>query len=121
MDVGSDYNEGSEERCAMRRPEFYIICDLNGAKRICDTRVSIDSVLACLDQGDDAATIQEAYPALTREQVDSTIQYISSHPREIEEHRRLQTARWETLRAESEAKPDALRDRVRKLRQGSAA
>ena len=100
----------------MPEREFHIICDLHGAKRICDTRVSVDSVLECLDRGEDNDAIQRAFPALSLDQIRNTIVYIRSHPREIAEHRELQASRWNVARAESEGKPDAVFDRLRTRR-----
>jgi uncharacterized protein (DUF433 family) len=96
--------------------EFYIVSDLHGAKRICDTRVSIDSVLTCLDNGEDAAGIQRAFPILSLDQIKDAIAYIRARPREIAEHRELQAARWDAARAESEKHPDPVFAHLRKTR-----
>jgi len=100
----------------MAQRDFYISSDLHGSKRICDTRVSVDSMLACLDRGEYPAAIQRAFPTLSVDQIQDTIAYIRSHPREIAEHRELQAAKWSAARAESDNRPDPLFARLgRKL------
>ncbi|HZK80443.1 MAG TPA: DUF433 domain-containing protein [Humisphaera sp.] len=100
----------------MAEREFYIICDLHGGKRICETRVSVDSILACLDRGEDPSAIQLAFPALSLDQIQNTIAYIRSHPREIAEHRELQAARWDAARSESARRHDPVFDRLQTRR-----
>jgi len=97
----------------MVQRDFYISSDLHGSKRICDTRISIDSILACLDRGEDPAAIQRAFPILSLDQIQDAIAHIQSHPREIAEHRELQAGRWSAARAESESHPDPLFARMR--------
>jgi uncharacterized protein (DUF433 family) len=97
----------------MAQRDFYISSDLHGSKRICDTRVSVDSILACLDHGEDPAAIQRAFPVLSLDQIQDTIAYIQLHPREIAEHRELQAAKWSAARAESESRCDPLFTRLR--------
>jgi uncharacterized protein (DUF433 family) len=97
----------------MSHQDFYISSDLHGSKRICDTRVSIDSVLACLDAGEGPEAIQRAYPILSLDQIRDAVAYIQLHPREIAEHRELQAARWSAARAQAESRPDPLLARLR--------
>ena len=43
-------------------------------------------------------------------------EYMSAHPEEIAEHKRLQEAKWEALRLETEKKHSPVFERLRRIR-----
>lgn len=94
--------------------------DSYGVLRVADTRISLDSVVAGFLQGHSAATIQQQYPGLTREQVEGAIEYYLAHRREVDEYLQRQDEQWRRLRAETEKHPSSVVDRLRAMRMSEA-
>lgn len=99
----------------------YVRTDEHGVMRVAETRVSLDSVVIPFQNGDSPESIRSQYPSLTLEQVYGAITYYLGHKAEVDEYLRRQEIEYNRLRAEQEAKPNALRDRLRSLKAGLKA
>ncbi len=70
----------------------------NGAYRIADTRVSLDSVVYSFKRGDLPETIARKFPALNLAQVYGAIAFYLSNKTEIDEYLRQGEIEYEKLR-----------------------
>jgi uncharacterized protein (DUF433 family) len=101
---------------AMDSTKRYIRPDEHGVWRIGDTRVMLDSVLAAFHQGDSPETIRQDYPALSLEEVYGAIADYLANRAEIDDYLRRQDEVWARERARAEARPNPVRERLRKVR-----
>ena len=92
----------------------------NGAYRIADTRVSLDSVIYSFKRGNFPETIQRQFPALTLAQVYGAIAFYLANQKEIDEYLLQGEIEYEQLRrAQREADPefyariDKMREKMR--------
>jgi uncharacterized protein (DUF433 family) len=94
-----------------------LTADKDGILRIGGTRVSLDTVIACYEQGDSPADIVEGFPSLSLADVYAVITYYLRHQDEVdryiaqnehlaEEERRIVEAQFgkQPTRAELEAR-----------------
>ena len=72
-----------------------------GAYRIADTRVSLDSVVYAFRRGASPESIQRSYPSLTLEQIYGAIAYYLAHQEEINQYLLAGEAEFEKLRLTS--------------------
>jgi uncharacterized protein (DUF433 family) len=73
----------------------------NGAYRVAETRVSLDSVVYAYWRGESAETIADSFPALTLEQVYGAIAFYLAHQAEIDSYLEQGDAEFEKLRQQS--------------------
>lgn len=92
----------------------------NGAYRIADTRVSLDSVVYSYNRGNLPETIQRQFSSLTLAQVYGAIAFYLSNQTEINEYLRQGEIEYEQMRqTQREADPefyariDKLREKMR--------
>lgn len=76
----------------------YIRDDEHGVKRVGETRVMLDSVIAAFHQGHSAETIAQQYPTLTLEQIYGSIAGYLANRAELDEYLRRQEQVWEQAR-----------------------
>lgn len=100
----------------MTKPKSYIRIDEHGVYRVGDTRVMLDSVVAAFHQGHSPETIQQQYPALSLEDVYGAITYYLANRTEIDAYLKRQDALWEKARADADAIPSSVVERLRALR-----
>jgi uncharacterized protein (DUF433 family) len=79
----------------------YVRDDEHGVKRIGQTRVMLDSVIAAFEQGHSAETIVQQYPALTLEQVYGTITYYLANKAGVNENLQRQSEIWRREREQA--------------------
>jgi len=72
----------------------YVRDDEQGVKRVGQTRVMLDWVIAAFDQGHSAETIAQQYPALTLEEIYGAITYYLANKPEVEQYLRRQDVVW---------------------------
>jgi len=72
----------------------YIFEDKHGVKRVGQTRVMLDSVIAAFHQGHSAETIIQQYPAITLEEAYGAITYYLANKSEVDEYLRRQDEVW---------------------------
>jgi uncharacterized protein (DUF433 family) len=60
--------------------------DEDGMVRIAGTRVTLDTVIACYQQGDSAEAIVEAFPTLSLGDVHAVIAYYLHHQDEVDHY-----------------------------------
>jgi uncharacterized protein (DUF433 family) len=94
----------------------YVFQTAEGAWRIADSRVSLDSVVHAYLEGQSPEAIALDFPALSLEQIHGSLAFYLRHRTEIHQYLMNQDARWERLRQESEAAHGPLLNRIRALR-----
>jgi uncharacterized protein (DUF433 family) len=84
----------------------------NGGLYIAGTRVSLDSVVQCFNEGLSAETIVEEFDSLTLAQVYGALAYYLENQASIDAYRVRQQRRFQALRDAAEPLPENLRQRV---------
>jgi uncharacterized protein (DUF433 family) len=102
----------------MGESKSYVQMDEAGVLRVGGTRVMLDAVVAAFQQGHSAETIRQQYPAMSLEEVYGAIAYYLGHLDEVHAYLRRQDAAWQEWQARSAARPNAVLERLRVLRQG---
>jgi uncharacterized protein (DUF433 family) len=105
----------------MSEIKTYIRVDQYGVKRVGQSRVMLDSVVAGFEQGHSAETIRQQYPSLTLEEVYGAITYYLSHVDEVKEYLRHQGKVWDHWRAKSAQSLSPVVERLRALQEADAA
>ena len=100
----------------MTNDKTYVRVDDHGVYRVGKTRVSLDSVVHAYMQGHSAESIAEQYPAITLEEVHGAIAFFLGNRADVERYLAEQEKVWEQKRAEAEAQPSAVVERLRALR-----
>ncbi|MDX2031572.1 MAG: DUF433 domain-containing protein [Blastocatellia bacterium] len=85
----------------------YVI-QTDGAYRIADTRVSLDSLVYSWLQGDSPETIADNFPVLSLEQIYGAIAFYLAHQIEVDAYLRKAERDYENLQAQSRARDSAL-------------
>lgn len=89
----------------------------NGAYRIAETRVSLDSVVYCFQRGDLPEAIARKFPALKLAQVYGAVAFYLSNQVEIDEYLRQGEIEYEKLRLQQRKLDPEFYARFDKLRQ----
>ena len=89
----------------------------DGALRVADSDISLDSVVIAFQQGYSPETIQQSYPALTLEEVYGAIASYLANRAEVNEYLRERDRLWNELREKSLANPSPVVARLRALAQ----
>ena len=84
----------------------------NGGLYIAGTRVSLDSVVQCFNEGLSAETIVEEFDSLTLAQVYGALAHYLENQASIDAYRVRQQRRFEALRDAAEPLAENLRQRV---------
>lgn len=95
----------------------YVVKLENGAYRIKDTRISLDSVVYAYKRGDFPEMIIRRFSALTLPQVYGAIAFYLEHQAEIDEYLRNNEIEYEKKRQEQRAKDPEFYARFDKARQ----
>jgi uncharacterized protein (DUF433 family) len=98
------------------RVDKYIVKLENGAYRVADTRVSLDSVVYAYQRGELPETIVHSFPSLNLAQVHGAIAFYLSNREMIDEYLRQGEIEYEKLRREWRAKDPEFYARFEKLR-----
>ncbi|MCE9554409.1 MAG: DUF433 domain-containing protein [Planctomycetes bacterium] len=91
----------------------YVRDDEHGVKRVGQTRVMLDSVVAAFEQGHSAETIVQQYPSLTLEEVYGTITYYLANRTEVEQYLLQQGEKWEQEREKASQSASEVVSRLR--------
>lgn len=94
----------------------YVQLDDQGAYRVGQTRVSLDSVVYAFLQGHSAESIADQYPALTLEEVYGAIAFYLANREDVDRYLKRQEKLWDKLRTEADARPAAVVERLRAAR-----
>jgi uncharacterized protein (DUF433 family) len=100
----------------MIQGKSYIRKNEQGALRVGELDVSLDSVVIAYRQGYSAEMIQQLYPALTLEEVYGAVAFYLANQAEVDQYLERQEGRWQQLR-QSAASPSAVVARLRSLAQ----
>jgi uncharacterized protein (DUF433 family) len=77
--------------------------DGHGGLRVGNTRVQLESVLACYERGEMPEEIVEAFPSLELADVYAVLAWVLCHPAEVAEYLKRRDAEAEALRRKLEA------------------
>ncbi len=77
----------------------------SGVYRIGETRVSLDSIIACYLDGCTGEGIVECFPVLTLEQVQGALDFYLNNPELVKVYLKEREAHWEKFKAEIDAQP----------------
>jgi uncharacterized protein (DUF433 family) len=94
----------------------YVRLDEHGVYRVGATRVTLDGVVLSFKEGCTPETIIQQYRALSLEDVYGAIAYYLAHKGDVEEYLKKQDEEWERLRAEQDANPPPVVQRLRELK-----
>lgn len=94
----------------------YVI-QTNGAYRISDTRVSLDSVVYAFLNGQSPESILDSFPVLTLEQVYGAITYYLAHQEEVDGYLRQGEADFAALSRQLRKKNHLLHQKLMAFRQ----
>lgn len=92
------------------------VVQLEGAYRISETRVSLDSVVYAFRRGASPESIQRSFPSLTLEQIYGAITFYLSHQEEIDQYLLDREAEHEKLRADSRAAHPEFYEKIERAR-----
>src|SRR6266540_3673165 len=91
--------------------------NLEGAYRVADSRVSLDSIVYCFREGLSPESIADSFPALTLEQVYGAIAFYLANQQMVDEYLREGEKLSTTLQAESRHRNAELITRLMRARQ----
>lgn len=97
----------------MSEPPSYVFTTEHGGMRVTGSRISLDSVVYAFHEGHSPETIRAQYPSLTLEQIYGAIAYYLAHREQVDDYLRQQDQRWEQLRAQQDANPSPVVQRLR--------
>src|ERR1044071_1566783 len=92
------------------------VVQLEGAYRVAETRVSLDSVVYAFRRGASPESIQRSFPSLTLEQIYGAIAFYLSHQDEIDQYLLDGEAKHEKLRADSRAAHPEFYEKIERAR-----
>ncbi|HEY2414470.1 MAG TPA: DUF433 domain-containing protein [Pirellulaceae bacterium] len=87
----------------------------DGAWRIGDSDISLDSVVVGFQQGESPETIQKNYPGLTLEEVYGAVAFYLANRAEVNEYLEHRKSLWDELREKSRTNPSPVVARLRAL------
>jgi uncharacterized protein (DUF433 family) len=91
----------------------YVRDDEHGVKRVGQTRVMLDSVLAAFHQGHSAETIAQQYPVVTLEEIYGAITYYLANRAEVDRYLHRQEEVWKQEREKAKAAASPVVARLR--------
>ena len=97
----------------MHAAKPYVREDENGAMRVADTQVMLDSVVIAFEQGHSAETIAQQYPSLTLEDVYGAITYYLANRQEVMRYLERQDAIWNGWREQTARSASPIVQRLR--------
>ncbi len=103
----------------MIQAKTYVRQNPDGAFRVGELDISLDSVVIAFQQGHSPEAIHDMYPALTLDEVYGAIAFYLANESEVKEYLERQNKLWEKLRQESLANPSPVVARLRALKQAS--
>ena len=101
----------------MIQGKTYVRKTEEGALRVGELDVSLDSVVIAYQQGYSTETIQQLYPALTLEEVYGAIAFYLANQDEVHQYLQRQQQRWQQLSGASADNPSPVVARLRSLAQ----
>jgi|GEM_PF-1108939 uncharacterized protein (DUF433 family) len=100
------FNQQPKEQDMIALPETVALplkMDEHGTIRVSDTRVTLDTVIACYHQGDSPEAIHEGFDVLPLDDIYTVIAYYLAHRVELDAYLRRGREEAERLRQEWEA------------------
>lgn len=78
----------------------------NGTIRVIGSRVTLDTIVGCMQMGDTPEEIHEGFPSLTLVQINTIIDWYLNNQVEADEYLMEQEAEAERIRQEIESEPE---------------
>lgn len=97
----------------------YVRLDEHGVYRVGDTRVMLDGIVYAFKEGDSPETIIQHHTGLGLEDAYGAITYYLAHKEEVEAYLQRQKVLWEKLRAEQDANPPPVIQRLLAIKQAT--
>ena len=97
--------------------KIYVRKTEEGALRVGQRDISLDSVVVAYKQGFSAEMIQQLYPALTLEEVYGAVAFYLANQDEVSQYLERQQTHWQNLRQSVAANPSPVVARLRSLTQ----
>ena len=94
----------------------YVRMDEHGVYRVGKTRVMLDGIVSAFNAGCDAEAIVHRYPALSVDDASGAIAFYQANKGQVEAYLKRQHELWEKLRAEQDAKPAPVIQRLREIK-----
>jgi uncharacterized protein (DUF433 family) len=101
----------------MIQSKTYVRTTEDGALRVGELDISLDSVVIAYQQGYSPETVQQLYPALTLEEVYGAIAFYLANQEDVHQYLQRQGQRWQQLREPTAANPNPVVARLRSLAQ----
>lgn len=98
----------------------YVYQTVDGAWRITNSRVSLDSVVHAYWEGKSPEAIAEEFPTLSVEYVYGAIAFYLRHKKKVDAFLSQQAHQWEHLRQASQTQHGPLLERIRASRRATA-
>lgn len=96
--------------------KHYVEQDDQGVFRVGRLGVSLDSVVNAFQQGHQAESIQQQYPALSLEEVYGAVAFYLANRKDVHEYLERQEKRWDEVRQRIEQNPSPVVERLRAAR-----
>lgn len=90
----------------------------NGGYYVAGTRISLDSIIQCFNEGLSPDAIHEEFETLTLTQVFGAITFYLENQPAIDSYRNRQKTRFDAVRRRSSPVPAELRERIESARAG---
>jgi uncharacterized protein (DUF433 family) len=100
----------------MNFSKSYVREESNGALRISDTRVSLDSIVYAYLDGASTECIHEQYPAVSLEEIHGALAFYLANRKEVDEYLKRQEKLWEEFRRKADENPSPVVQRLRALK-----
>ena len=99
-----------------------ITIDVDGVWRVGKTRVTVDTIVAALNEGVEAEQIARQYDSVKLADIYAVIAFYLNHRREVEIYLEKQAEIAAAVRRENEARfpPDGIRERLLARKNGAA-
>ena len=90
--------------------------DSDGNIRVTDSRITIETIVCCLEMGDTPEDIQDGFPSLTLDQINAIIGWYLNNQADVDEYIREGEEEAEKLRQEIESWPQniAFKEKMRR-------
>src|SRR4051812_21661300 len=104
----------------MNFSKTYVRQEPNGALRIADTRVPLDSIVYAYLGGSLPERIHEQFPAVSLEEIHGSLAFYLANREEVGECLKRQDKLWEELRRKADENPSPVVLRLRALKAARA-
>ena len=99
----------------------YVYLDKNGVYRpVGHPRMMLELIVGAFHEGDSPESIRSQWPFLSLEEVYGCITYYLANKQVVDEYMKIQEQLWLKAKAEYDAQPNPLRDKLLKIKEERA-